>query len=258
MNNKNLAIAVVLSVILHLFLVYTLFYLPDALFSDDAVPMEVFLSKPDGGWQLADIPEPAVQEKPAAAKHLGMYNQKAENETVATSRQKLDSDKKRDSTARQKPDKLKTSDLYKVDQDLFANNAVTSGESSEKEALEDFYPDYKAGAHTYINVLRYPEVEYFVRLKRAFKMTWNPVPALRRGASTMSISRGTVSVAVAVSVEKTGSLSELFVLKSSGIASYDDEALRTVRASSPFSSPPEKFLEDDGLLRMSWTFVLYL
>ncbi|MBI2092113.1 MAG: energy transducer TonB [Deltaproteobacteria bacterium] len=258
MNKKNLIIAVVLSLILHLFFAFTLFYLPDALFSEDTGAIEVFLNKPDGGWQLADIPEPAIQEKPATAKHLGMYNQKAANETVASSKKEAAAEKSKSRAA---------SDLYKVDRDLFAmkspvadeaNNAVTSGEAADNERLEDFYPDYKAGAHTYINVLRYPEVEYFVRLKRAFKMTWNPVPALRRGASTMSISRGTVSVVVAVSVEKEGNLSELFVLKSSGIASYDDEAVRTVRASSPFSSPPEKFLEDDGLLRMSWTFVLYL
>jgi TonB family protein len=107
-------------------------------------------------------------------------------------------------------------------------------------------------------VLRYPEVEYFVRLKRIFKMTWDPVTALRRDIQGNSVAQGAVSVVLAVSVNKEGSLDELFVLRSSGMGNYDQEALRTVRASSPFAAPPTKFLEKDGLLRMSWTFVVYM
>jgi TonB family protein len=61
-----------------------------------------------------------------------------------------------------------------------------------------------------------------------------------------------------VSVDGKGELAELFILRSSGLPAYDDEALRTVRSSAPFSSPPEKFLKDNGVLRMSWTFVIYI
>jgi TonB family protein len=67
-----------------------------------------------------------------------------------------------------------------------------------------------------------------------------------------------VDVVLGVSVDRAGALAETFVFKSSGIPTYDEEALRTVRASAPFSSPPEKFLENDGVLRMSWTFTVYL
>ena len=89
-------------------------------------------------------------------------------------------------------------------------------------------------------------------------MTFNPAPVLRGHFLNNRVTQGSVEVALAVSVNKTGKLSELFILKSSGIYSYDQEAMRTVRASAPFASPPDKFLEDDGLLRMSWTFTVYL
>jgi len=72
------------------------------------------------------------------------------------------------------------------------------------------------------------------------------------------VTRGSVDVVLGVSVNKGGELAELFVFRSSGIPAYDEEALRTVRASSPFASPPDKFLAKDGLLRMSWTFSVYL
>ena len=67
-----------------------------------------------------------------------------------------------------------------------------------------------------------------------------------------------VDVVLGVSVDGTGNLRELFVFRSSSISSYDREAMRTVRSSSPFSTPPDKFMDDDGLLRMSWTFTVYM
>ncbi|MFH1829955.1 MAG: energy transducer TonB [Pseudomonadota bacterium] len=101
-------------------------------------------------------------------------------------------------------------------------------------------------------------MEYFVRLKRAFKIAFNPIPALRNHFSYNRVTRGSVDVVLGVSVNRLGDLSELFVFRSSGIDEYDREALRTVRSSAPFSTPPEKFIDDDGLLRMSWTFTVYL
>ena len=133
------------------------------------------------------------------------------------------------------------------------------GRTSQYESFaEDFYPDFKKGTHTYLNILRFPEVQYFVVLKRIFKTTWNPLSPLRELAFNNQISRGNLEVVLGVSVDGKGNLTEAFVFRSSGIPKYDAEALRTIRASSPFSSPPNKFLAKDGLLRMSWTFTVYL
>lgn len=281
MNQKEFTIAVVASILLHVLLALFFIYAPSFLPSPDkAGVMEVYLQQPDGGWQLADIPEPRVQIKPNKSKFLGMYNQSVPDETVAKDQNlegkgnglKEKGVKKTKDQRSQTEDKkqrfVQPKDLFKFDGKLFANkeptikherNEVSSGPIRAEDGMpEDYYPDFKIGAHTYVNVLRYPDVEYFVRLKRIFKMTWDPVTALRREVANLSVSRGMVSCVLAVSVDKEGGLSELFVLKSSGLHIYDDEALRTIKASSPFSAPPEKFLKDDGLLRMSWTFVVYL
>lgn len=136
--------------------------------------------------------------------------------------------------------------------------AVSSGMSADSEAYlpEDYYPNYNYGAHTYLNVLKYPDVEYFVRLKRAFKQTWSPMSAVQQYIASGG-RRDTIAVVLALSVDSSGNMSELFVLRGSGSAGYDQEALRTVRANAPFSAPPEKLLKD-GLLRMSWTFIVYM
>lgn len=137
--------------------------------------------------------------------------------------------------------------------------AVSSTMNVESQAYlsEDYYPNYNFGAHTYVNVLRYPDVEYFVRLKRAFKQTWNPVPAVQQYFASGGAKANSIAVVLAVSVDPSGNMSELFVLKSSGSGQYDQEALRTVRANAPFSAPPQNILKNN-LLRMSWTFVVYL
>jgi len=290
MKQRDFDIAILLSVLLHLLFVGFFYFVGPLLETDreTAAPIEVFLQKPDGGWQIADIDEPAVQQKPDKSRLLGMYNQKADEETVALSRtgprgsgggQKQgskgspktssDSAEKQRTAQREKispKQKGKDINLYQFDRKIFSSNKpqqksdsmmISSGRG-EGGLSEDFFPDFKVGGKTYVNVLRYPEVEYFVRLKRIFRMTWDPVSAIRSKPVNLSVSRGVVSCVLGVSVDKAGNMSELFVLKSSGIPVYDAEALRTIRASSPFASPPGKFLEKDGVLRMSWTFALYI
>lgn len=265
MRQRNFIIALVASFILHILMALMVNYIPLVISPRDASVVEIFLDKPEGGWQLADIPKPANEEKPDKAKFLGMYNQKTQEETVAVQNREIvrspdgemagSEDRK---IVRSLDSKIAGLEEMREPAEKKERNEVVRGSPGRGEGgmPEDFYPDYKYGEHTYLNVLRYPDVEYFVRLKRMFKMTWNPTPVLQRELT--SVSRGSVSVVMAVSVDKTGNLTELFVLKSSGLAGYDNEALRAIRASSPFSSPPEKFLKNDGKLRMSWTFIVYL
>jgi len=241
--------------------------------------------------RIADISEPEVQERPKTAKFVGMYDSTVPQERVGDGKVKPRGTKTkgdRKSKAKKKQAKAKTEvkkktksesrtkdKLYNFDDKMFAMNdpappadkpitptmpsqtprgSISIGDSSSG----DFFPDIKRGNHTYLNVLRYPGVSYFVRMKRAFRTTFDPVPALRAYFSANHVARGSVDVVLAVSVNEQGNLAELFILRSSGIPSYDREALRTVRASSPFARPPEKFLADDGALRMMWTFSVYL
>lgn len=126
------------------------------------------------------------------------------------------------------------------------------------EFVHDFMPNLKIGDKTYLNAMAFPDVQYFTRLKRIFRLRFNPGPPLRGYFAGNRVVSGSVNVTMAVTVAANGQLKDLFVVKSSGIPSYDAEALRTVRESSPFSAPPAKIMDKDGTLRMSWSFVTYL
>ncbi len=121
----------------------------------------------------------------------------------------------------------------------------------------DYFPDYKVGGKTYLNVMNLQDVGYFVKLKRILKMRWNPIPPVREYVMSGHISAGKIECVVGVALDSTGNIAEMIMIRSSGIGGYDQEVLQTFRDSSPFSSPPTAYLKD-GQLRMSWTFTVYL
>jgi TonB family protein len=124
--------------------------------------------------------------------------------------------------------------------------------------VHDFLPNIKIGDKTYINALAHPDVQYFTRLKRIFRLRFDPREPLVRHFRSNRVIVGQVNVSMAMEVSSTGQLTNLFVLKSSGIPDYDREALRTVRQSAPFSAPPKDIQGKDGVLRMTWNFTTYL
>lgn len=245
-------------------------------------PIEVFavqeVPAPAEGktpFRIADIAKPAVEQRPKTASFLGLYDSAVPEERVGVANRPGAAGAPRlktkigGPTAKAKPAPAPQKRLASKDRIFAFNKALfddresavereTAGSEERVGGMDDFFPDFKRGANTYLNVLRYPGIEYFVRLKRAFKIAFNPEPSLREYFSSNIVTRGSVDVVLGVSVGRDGRLSELFVFRSSGIGAYDQEALRTVRVSAPFSSPPEKFVADDGLLRMSWTFSVYL
>lgn len=260
------------SLLLHLLLIFIvprLISVPE--FKEDVVEIipitDDALSK--SSFKIADIDKPSVEKRPEKAKFVGMYDSTADKETVSTGKVgragkpgvKGEKGGEKEDTKTEKvvkPKKEGDKDLYAFNKAPFRKAKKGVGDEGEGAPGGDFFPDFHRGDKTYLNVLRYPDVDYFVRLKRAFRMTFNPAPALQEYFTTNQISRGSIDVVLGVSVDKVGNLSELFVFRSSGIPEYDEEALRTVRASSPFSSPPAKFVDNDNILRMSWTFTVYL
>jgi hypothetical protein len=121
----------------------------------------------------------------------------------------------------------------------------------------DYYPDYKIGGKTYLNVMKVQDVAFFVKMKRILKMRWNPIPVVRDYYYSNHLTVGKIECVIGVSLNEMGGITELLVIRSSGLNGYDEEAMQTLRDSSPYSSPPASFMKD-GQLRMSWTFTVYL
>lgn len=144
-------------------------------------------------------------------------------------------------------------------QELFANKTSaqlpTSLGGSPLSSSGEFYPDYKVGNRTYLNTLANSNVFYFVELRRKFRLAFNPISTLR--ANIAKLPKNKIETVWGVSLDATGQLKELVLLKSSGLAAYDSEGKRTVTSSAPFSAPPANLLDKDGRLNMAWTFTVF-
>ena len=241
----------IFSLLFHFLFLLLLQWAPSLVLPQMKPPLEIIMED----YRLADIAPPEKEDRPETAKFAGLYDSRVLEEQVGVT-QKEEEEGKRENI--EEVEQLH--DLYKFDKDLFSDRKETSEFSKKggKESLEDFFPDYKRGSHTYLNVHRFPDVQYFVRLKRAFNVAFNPESAIAEQMAFHQVMRGNLQTMVGVTIDQKGELAELFVFKTSGISSYDQEVLRTVRVSAPFSSPPDFLVNKEGLLRISWTFTVYL
>ncbi|MCP5464878.1 MAG: energy transducer TonB [Deltaproteobacteria bacterium] len=254
-------------------------------------PVMVNLQEMNFPQQIADIAKPKVQKKPQKASAQALYNSSVKQETVSrrfskanqqfgappssqqAAQKQMPDNKAQQSAQQQEPqdirDRLKMirNDQQQKEKQQYAKlfqNAQQQPAPTFKSSIgspvggytDDYLRNYQVGDRTYLNTLANPNVGFFVELRQKFRFAFNPVPVLR--PVIHQISRGQIAVVWGVSVDSNGNLKEVKMLRSSGITPYDNEALRTIRTSAPFSRPPSHLLQKDNLVHMAWTFVVYL
>ncbi|MCB1215591.1 MAG: energy transducer TonB [Deltaproteobacteria bacterium] len=284
----------VLSLLFHgLLFIFIYYSKPLAKRPQAPAPKVVFLEAEDilkTPLTIVDTPKPELEQVPDKARFASNYNNKVQEETVAPSlpeKAKLsaetsDGSDKKDQLAsapkkkedkkdlKNKPEKIKKISEQASPKDLkLKPSDVTNLEGPEKastsqgkqgadEFVHDYLPGIKIGNKTYLNTQAMPNVQYFTRLKRIFRLRFNPTEALRQHFQYNRVVVAQVNTTLGVEVHADGSLKKAFVIKSSGINAYDKESLLTVRQSAPFSRPPQNLLAEDGVLRMTWHFTTYL
>lgn len=259
---------------IHLPLIYLLIKMEGARRNSAAavVPQTVVINIAGSkALPIADLDKPAKEGTPDKASVQSLYNSKVKEETVATGRLKKTPSPKAESqppikVQPQPRENLSLQDELKAlqnEKQIQEEKSLAKFQTTPKSLgaqnsgpSGDFLSGFKIGNHTYLNAQANPSITYFVELKRKFELTWNPVPALRRNLS--QISRGEVRVVWGVTVDGEGELTDLLLIRGSGMTGYDAEARRTIMASAPFSRPPANIQEKDGKLYMAWTFVYYL
>lgn len=227
----------------------------------DERELEVTVIPP--GYQIADISPPKEEKKPEISKFLGLYDSRVPEEKVAPSRSPAGGQKAAVSSKSKEKEKTKRREgegpkIAAKTPEKAQPKARVEGEDFFEGLPEDFFPDYKIADRTYLNVLKFPRIGYFVRLKKIFRTTFNPIPSIRGSLFSNQVSKGQIEVVLGVTVDRMGKLADLFVIRSSGLPRYDREAIRTIRDSAPFAVPPRELLNGPGILRMAWTFTVYL
>jgi TonB family protein len=248
--------------------------------------------KPNQSLPIADIKKPENEKEPEKANVFSKYNQSVENETTGMNRKpankssdpnlkpkektsppKKEENKKEKESKKEAPQKEEKppekklpnpfEDLNKKEKPLipsgFSDLNKTNRSSNQQYQMNgsegDYLPGYKIGNETYVNAMANPNIAYFVELKNKFRLAWNPIPSIR--SDPFFINQKRVYTILGFTINPKGNLVNVIVIKASGSKLYDEEAIRTIKDSAPFSTPPD-FLLKNGKLNVSWQFTVDL
>lgn len=116
-----------------------------------------------------------------------------------------------------------------------------------------FLDRLKRGEDLKVNAFRYDTSGFVNRMRRKIQVTWNP----RSAISTEMAQFDRVTVTLGIVLSQDGELLDLWIIQPSFFEAYDQEALRTIRESVPFPNPPDYLVQDDGKIYMPWSFLLF-
>ncbi len=255
-SDRQITLFVLLSILLHLLLAYFLMTPPTE--PKVAEELELILKQ-----QIADIEPPEEEKRPDRHRFLGLYDSTVEQEEVAST-PRIPPSRRRIVTGPEGQESHKREGegvAYPGEAGGTGDQKTEGGEDLASILPSEFFPNIRIGERTYLNVLRYPKIAYFVQLKKRFKLTWDPIPVMQHYFFANQSVSAQIETTVAFQINHDGNLVRAFVVRSSGLPLFDEEALRAVTASAPFTAPPDDLLKldgrDDGMLDVVFTFTVY-
>lgn len=231
--------------------------------------------------QVVEQSDVSVNEvEPEDAEFLSGKNQKVDKQTKAASNGKFNNSNAPGITQiGQKAQESKTKDVNKKSEiKNFGLNGLPIGESLNEQNLtenreniptlvgegqsqtDDYLKDIDEGAQTLLNTKEFIYYSYFMRVKDQLRSHWNP--RIRKNiqvlyAKDRSIANSNLkSTSIRVTLDKSGYLEKIELLKTSGYEELDIAAIQAFRSAAPFLNPPSGLLEKDKRIRIVWDFIL--
>lgn len=294
-QSGRILIFLVISGVAHLVLFAFLYFGPQFLFmaelqrrldhtienkTEDLVTQIELLNEEDTKLQVVEQSEASVNEEvPEDAKFLSATNQKVKEQTKAANSGKFNNsaspgfthvqvgnNKPADSKSSEKSP-VKNLGLTGLPLDEPSNNSETPEHQKSYASFgdglsqtDDYLEDVKDGAQTLLNTKEFVYYSYFMRVKDQLRSHWNP--RIRQNiqmlyAKDRKIANQNVkATSVRVTLNKSGYLEKIELLKTSGFEELDVAAIEAFRAAAPFLNPPEGLLEKDKKVRITWDFIL--
>lgn len=127
-------------------------------------------------------------------------------------------------------------------------------------ATDDHLKDVAKGMQTLLSTREFVYYSYYNRIKERLRQYWEPKikekleRVMRQGRTIASdVDRITKCVII---LDSSGTLVRVQIVGASGLVDLDDAAVEAFRAAAPFPNPPEGIVEQDGLIRIRWDFIL--
>ncbi|MBW2700345.1 MAG: energy transducer TonB [Deltaproteobacteria bacterium] len=121
----------------------------------------------------------------------------------------------------------------------------------------DHVEDVDEGEATLLNSKEFKYATFFNRVKRGVSQYWSPkvgAEYIRRDPYGNIYGVKDRYTLLNVSLEKSGALSQVFVVTSSGVKFFDEVAVRSFHDAAPFANPPAGLADADGIIRFQFGF----
>lgn len=130
----------------------------------------------------------------------------------------------------------------------------------EESQNNDHLPDVESGQQTLLNTREFVYYSYYARIKKQLTQQWEPrikekISRIFKSGRTIA-SHQTRITEVIIVLNSAGTLVKVQVLGKSGIEDLDESAVEAFRAAAPFPNPPKGMVDQDGTIKITWSFVL--
>ncbi len=257
--------------------------------TEDLITQIELINEEDSRKQVVEQSDTSINEEiPDEADFLSGKNQKVKEQTKAANNgafkntsapgvtqigskgQESESNEKSKSKNNKNDNKLEIKNFglngfpigEKLNENSYAENRKSSptllGEGPSQ--TDDYLKDVEAGDQTLLNTKEFIYYSYFMRVKDQLRSHWNP--RIRQNiqvlyAKDRSIANSTLkSTSIRVTLNKSGYLEKIELLKTSGYEELDIAAIQAFRSAAPFLNPPPGLLEKDKRIRIVWDFIL--
>lgn len=236
--------------------------------------------------QIAETEKSPNDEVDPDAKYLSEKNQKAEKETKA---QITDDFREKNGKGLSKQDSLepergiptaaetiqgddnslaiegeglKPKEMAGIKRDwktLNIQDLSLGGKGGVAAATDDYLHDVNQGDRTVLSTREFKYFSYYNRIKELLRQHWKP--SVERELAKMwgrgkGITENEWITKLIVTLNEKGKIEKIAKVSSSGIHELDGAAVYAFEKAAPFPNPPKGMVDEDGLIRLRWDFIL--
>lgn len=125
----------------------------------------------------------------------------------------------------------------------------------------DHIENVPEGDGTFLNTKEFKYATFIHRVSDAVYPYWDSflhVEYRRRDPTRRIYGQKDRATVVRIELDLSGRVEDLHVAESSGVDFLDDVIVRAIRKAEPFPNPPPAMADEDGLIRLSYRFVVVL
>ncbi|MSP19150.1 MAG: energy transducer TonB [Bdellovibrionales bacterium] len=141
---------------------------------------------------------------------------------------------------------------------LSLKDLSVGGDGSFSAATDDKL-NVDRGEQTLLATREYKFFGYYQRIKELLRQYWKPNiehQMARIWGKGKQINEDELVTRVLVLLDENGGITKISKLASSGYLELDEAAVQAFQSAGPFPNPPKAMLDEDGLVRINWDFIL--